>query len=279
MKAKALNPQVLLELICCGLFGALMLYLALSGKYLSYVTPRMKPYLYFVAAVMLLWVCTGCFRLFRLQYKARAAHCFVLVIPVLLLLLPHGTPSAANLSGSASAFDGQTVAGPLPIGTNLLPATSSPVESAAPAKLQSAAPEEADGVNLPGLDVENQKITVSDENFSRWLSEFYGNMEQYEGYTVVMTGSVYHNSETLKDDEFVPARLMMSCCVADLSPTGLVCKYDKASELEQDAWVTVEGTLFVGTYEYDGQQYEDPEIDVTKVTPAQAVEGYVYPYY
>jgi putative membrane protein len=71
---------------------------------------------------------------------------------------------------------------------------------------------------------------------------------------------------------------MMTCCVADLSLTGVVCKYDRASQLEQESWVTVEGTLFIGEYEFDGQKYNEPQIEVTKVVPAEAVEGYVYPY-
>lgn len=76
----------------------------------------------------------------------------------------------------------------------------------------------------------------------------------------------------------MPARLLMTCCVADLTPAGLICKYDKASGLEADSWVTVEGTLFIGQYEYEGKKYDDPQIHVTKITPAEAVDGYVYPY-
>ncbi len=71
---------------------------------------------------------------------------------------------------------------------------------------------------------------------------------------------------------------MMSCCVADLAPAGLLCKYDKAPELEADSWVTVEGTFFIAEYEYGGAPYNDPQISVTKITPAEEVEGYVYPY-
>ncbi len=92
-----------------------------------------------------------------------------------------------------------------------------------------------------------------------------------------MTGSVFKDPELLKDDEFIPGRLAMTCCVADLAVTGLICHYDQASELEQDSWVTVEGTFFIGQYEYAGNQYDDPQLKVTKITPAEAVEGYVYP--
>ncbi len=44
MRAKAFNPQIFLEFLCYSVFAGLMLYLAGSGKYLSYVTPRMAPF-------------------------------------------------------------------------------------------------------------------------------------------------------------------------------------------------------------------------------------------
>ena len=51
-RIRAFNPQALLESLCCGFFAGLLAYLVRSEKYLSYVTPRMKPYLYFSAVVM-----------------------------------------------------------------------------------------------------------------------------------------------------------------------------------------------------------------------------------
>jgi len=54
--------------------------------------------------------------------------------------------------------------------------------------------------------------------------------------------------------------------------------YDEVSQLEQDSWVTVEGTIFIEEFEYDGQKYIEPQIEVIKITSAEAVAGYVYPY-
>jgi putative membrane protein len=291
MQAKAFNPQIFLEFLCYSVFGGLMLYLVSSGKYLSYVTPRMEPYLYFTAIVMGIWALVGLGRLFRPQHRVRSAHCFVLVIPILLLLLPHSPLSTSDLSGnyiggntfSSRSGQPQKQAPAGESGSNdpsSIP-TENPAESSTDPADDPAAvtpPENEYLTNLPGLDVANQKITVSNDDFGVWLTEIYTNTKKYGGYTVVMTGFVFKDPETLKKDEFVPARLMMSCCVADLTPAGLLCKYDKASELKADSWVTVEGTLFIGQYEYDGIKYDEPQITVTKITPAEAVEGYVYPY-
>lgn len=287
MRARAFNPQIFLELLCYCLFGGLMLYLVNSGKYLSYVTPRMKPYLYFTAAVMLIWVCVSLFRLFRPQHIVRSSHCFVLALPVLLLLLPHSSLNTSDFS--SNYIGGNTFSGK---NDSAGAADPSGVQNAAPptdtepsASIDNTVPDtQADVADqgaltyLPGLDTANKKITVSDDSFGMWLSEIYLNMEKYEGYTITMTGFIFKDPELLDEDEFVPARLMMSCCVADLAPTGLICKYDKVSELENDSWVTVEGTLFIAEYEYEGQKYNDPQIQAVKITPAQEVEGYVYSY-
>ena len=55
---------------------------------------------------------------------------------------------------------------------------------------------------------------------------------------------------------------------------GLVCQYDGVSELKPESWVTVEGVLHIGK----SMQNEEPQITVTKIKPAEEVEGYVYPF-
>ena len=320
MKAREFNPQIFLEFLCYSAFGGLMFYLVSSGKYLSYVTPRMEPYLYFTAIVMGIWALVGLRRLFRPQHKVRSAHCFVLAIPILLLLLPHSPLSTSDLSGkyiggntftgrsSQSSYGASQKQAPsddagldAPAGVPAeSPAESSAESTDAPSSIvendlpsedmtstdsidatvpdtQTYVSEDEYSTDLPGLDVANKKITVSNNDFGTWLSEIYADMEKYKGYTVVMTGFVFKDPEILKKDEFVTARLMMSCCVADLAPAGLLCKYDKASELKANSWVTVEGTLFIGQYEYAGEKYDDPRLTVTKITPAKEVDGYVYP--
>lgn len=295
MPAKAFNPQIFLEFLCYCVFGGLIFYLVSSEKYLTYVTPRLKPYLYFTSIVMGVWALTALGRLFRPQHRLRSAHCFVLVIPIVLLLLPHVPVSASNLSGNyigGSAFfnrSGQSALG-MQSGLSITIENASPEDKMPAAAPETPLPDEpgndplaelpvaADASDLPGLDIRNKKITVAHEDFSMWITEMYTNMKQYQGYTVVMTGFVFKDPEFLKEDEFVPARLMMSCCVGDLAPAGILCKYDQADQLQAESWVTVEGTLTLGQHEYDGVLSDEPQIRVTKITPAEAVEGYIYPY-
>ncbi|WMC94177.1 TIGR03943 family putative permease subunit [Kineothrix sp. MB12-C1] len=299
--AKKLNPQIFLEILCYFTFAALIISLLGNGKYLSYVTPRMKPYLIFSAITMVIWGLAAARRLFRPQYKIRSMHCFVLAIPILLILLPHSSLGISDVSGgyvSGNVLSGQTNQynsfQSQNTAENSNPNSSAEVTTENPSVRESepdvtdtyssndafeTQSDVFDSVDFPGLDEANKTITVSNEDFGMWIYELYVNMEKYAGYKIIMTGFIFKDPEFLEADEFVPARLSMSCCVADLVPTGLICKYDKASELETDSWITVEGTLYIEEYKYDDMSFDEPLIHVTKITPAEAVDEYVYPYY
>ena len=106
-----LEQPALAEISCYLAFAGLWLYLVRSGRYLSYVTPKLAPYLCFSAAVMVVWALSSLGRVFRIQYRKHIAHCFVLAIPLLLLLLPHDTVGLRDISDSAGLLNGSMVSG------------------------------------------------------------------------------------------------------------------------------------------------------------------------
>lgn len=313
MKSKRVNSQALVESICCVSFAAVMWYLLASGKYLSYVTPRMQPYLYFAAAVMLLWAATSLTGVFRLQYRKRTAHCFICLLPILLLLLPHGEIGMSNLSGATGVLTanatgslsgtgkGGNRSGGAPgaqpqasqAGANAKAAESA-APSSTPGEAEKTVPAPKDKaasqagtqdtypstnaygepMELHGYDAKNKRITVQNEEFYNWVGAVTENLDQFEGFQITITGAVYKDASIFAKNEFVPARLVMTCCVADLSPSGIVCHYDKAPTLKSDAWVTVTGKLYRGKYE--GQ--DEPQIEVTSIKPAAPIKGYIYPF-
>ncbi|PKM71839.1 MAG: TIGR03943 family protein [Firmicutes bacterium HGW-Firmicutes-16] len=263
---KKLNPQAVLELICLLLFSAMMFHLAFSGKYLSYVTPRMLPYLYFTSTAMLIWATFKLPMLFRPQYKLRASHCLLLIIPVILLLLPHGTVSAADVSNGLVSDVG------LSQSTNSTESATSAEENP-----QNSANQYDDSIiEQFGLEKNaDGSIAVSDELFYPWLSEIYTNKDSYDGTTITIKGFVFRDSATMAENEFVPARLLMYCCTADLAPCGIVCEYDGASSLEADSWMTVTGVIHV--VEHQGEM--QPIVTITSVSPAvKPNDEYVYPW-
>mgnify|MGYP002228975051 FL=1 len=97
LRGKGINLQVLTECICYLLFGYLLFQLTFSGGYLNYVTPRMKPYLYGMSALMLLWaVFTGRY-LLTPRYRVRLARSFVFIIPILLLAFRPADPGGSSM--------------------------------------------------------------------------------------------------------------------------------------------------------------------------------------
>ena len=124
----------------------------------------------------------------------------------------------------------------------------------------------------PGLDEENRTITVADEDFYDWVVQLCYYPDRYDGYTVHIHGTVYRE-DTMASDEFAVTRLLMTCCVADLSSFGPRCFLDDAQEIPVDTWVNV-----TGTYHYDTEK--GMTITVTDWEAAEpASEPYIYPTY
>lgn len=262
---KKLNAQASFEFLCLLLFSVLILYLAISGKYLTYVTLKMLPFLYFTAAVMLVWAAFKLPAVFRSKHRIHASHCLVLLVPILFLLLPHKSLSAATVPNSLISNIG-------------LYGGSASTSSTTQNKDSDASDEKYDDSIIKQFDLERAEdgsINVSDEQFYPWLSEIFTNKDSYEGVTITIKGFVFRDTATMTENEFVPARLLMYCCAADLSPCGIVCEYDGASALEADTWVTVTGLIHVGEYQGEKQ----PVVTVTSVSPAEKPQDeYVYPW-
>lgn len=104
LKGKGLNLQVLAECSCYLIFGALLFYLTYSGRYLNYVTPRMKPYLYGLSALMLLWTVFEGRYLLTPQYRVKLARSSVLIIPILLLAIRPATPGGSSMIPDYGSF-------------------------------------------------------------------------------------------------------------------------------------------------------------------------------
>ncbi|WP_343216272.1 hypothetical protein [Clostridium frigoris] len=77
------------------------------------------------------------------------------------------------------------------------------------------------------------------------------------------------------ENEFVPARLMMTCCAADLAPVGLLANYDKAKDLKQDTWIKVTGKI--KDLNYNGEKTPIIIVESIKNTEKPKIE-YVYPF-
>lgn len=306
LKGKGLNLQVLAECVCYLIFGCLLFHLTYSGGYLSYVTPRMKPYLYGLSLLMFLWAVAEGRNLLAPQYKARLSRLFVLIIPILVLSIrppaPGGSSMARNYNSSGISMSSGNRGGQITGGTGQQtpsPDSTGPQEPPGNGEndpsqsdwegAETDAYQETDeyskddalqtygeeGPNvLNGLDEKGKTITIADEDYYGWLQELSSSTEKYEGYTIAMKGFIYRDPEIEKECDFALVRLSMWCCAADLTPMGFLVDYDGKLEYKDDDWVVVKGTIDLTP---DGSSII---MKAQSIEPAEKPqEEYVYPYF
>lgn len=302
LKGKGVNLQVLTECASYLIFGGLLFYLTISGGYLNYVTPRMKPYLYGMAFLMFLWAAVSGRYILTPQYRVRLLRSFVFIIPILLLAFRPAAPSESSMVGSyqnsrisaAGNGGGQMSGGfrqqpsppagqppQLSVSSKETVATASDSEAAAASGdsgSQGNTTGQSDDGNgwytLNGLDTATKTITIADDDYYTWMYELSSSYEKYIGYTVVIKGFIYRDPDILKQGDFALVRLSMWCCSADLTPMGFIVKSDKKVDFKDDDWVTVKGTLGVTK---DGKSIT---LKAQSIKAAEKPEQeYIYPYF
>lgn len=286
LRGKSLNLEALTESASYLIFGALLVRLTISGTYLNYVTPRMKPYLYGLSVLMFFWAAVSVRNLFRPRYKSRIKRCMVLILPILLLAVPPSSPTAgAMVKGGAGIPRSSPVETTQDTtqasdeyayyGQDTLEKPEDTLEEEQNYESQEAQPDtqaKTPPPGLNGLNNETKTITISDEDFSPWITELSNHPEAYDGYTVTLKGFVYLDLEDKKENEFAVVRLSMWCCSADLAPMGLVAVSNGKLPWGENSWITVTGKLAVK----DGYA----TLEAEKIEAAEKPsEEYVYPYY
>ena len=309
LKGKGINPEALAECACYLLFGILLFRLTYTGMYLNYVTPRMKPYLYGLSGLMILWAVMNGKKLFQPKYKSRLQHCLVLIVPILILAVPPAPPAAGSMiknyssaniplapSGSAQTgvtsddaqaadsyeeygWDGSlekpdtSADGSLEVPDAYSDGNQGTPDYSANGSGGQQSQEDASADNsLNGLDEAARTITIADEDYYDWMNELGYNAEKYQDYTITMKGFVFLDLEERKENEFALVRLSMWCCSADMSPMGLIVSHDGSLSFKENDWITVTGKVQV----VDGY----PSIKAEKIEAAEKPEQeYVYPSY
>lgn len=116
-------------------------------------------------------------------------------------------------------------------------------------------------------------INVKPEIYMEILSSVVVFKEQFIGKEIEITGFVYREPG-LADNQLVIGRIAVQCCTADATPYGVLAEFDGASELKDDTWVKLKGTI--GQTEYNGNAII--KIDVTESNLIQRPDNpYIYP--
>ena len=120
--------------------------------------------------------------------------------------------------------------------------------------------------DLP-YDVKADVIEISPDAYGIWYIDALDKEDRYEDKVVEFTAMV------LKSPEFVPGRMAMTCCEADMTFLGFICKAREARSLETGKWVKVRAKI---AYEF-WQDYDGvgPVLYAESVEPAQEIKQIV----
>lgn len=123
------------------------------------------------------------------------------------------------------------------------------------------------------------RLIITEQNFLTMMHQLWEAGESLAGREVEMEGFVFSDLSVGPED-FVLARLMMSCCAADAEMVGLLCRWPQRATLEDGQWVRVLGRLQIIPF-YDamvGETRQMPLIVVELLTPIEQPEQvYIYP--
>ncbi len=125
--------------------------------------------------------------------------------------------------------------------------------------------------DLP-YDMSADVIEIAPEDYGIWYIDCMDKPDRYRGKTVEFTGMVL-KSDKFPKNYFVPGRMAMTCCEADMTFLGYICKAREARNLETRQWVRVRARI---EYE-EWQDYEGtgPVLYADMVEPAKPIRGVV----
>lgn len=223
------------------LLAAAITALIWSGRYLSYVTPRSIPYLVVAVAALAVFAVAAWCGVFHCTMATLYRTLLVVIAPMLLMVLPLDAGSG-TMGGTNRAIAVSTTA------------TSEPA----------------------GLNRAAKTITIADDDFGAWFDRIDHDPGRYAGYTVIVTGFVSIDS-SMAPHQFGADRMLMTCCVLDMTGFGFAVQTNEAALPRENSWVTVRGTVARGRIGTADHGYDGIVLTATSITPSDtAPSGYFY---
>jgi uncharacterized repeat protein (TIGR03943 family) len=103
------------------------------------------------------------------------------------------------------------------------------------------------GVVRGAATVKRVSLSVDTRSFSMedWVGALSAdpNPADYKGKPVVVTGMVLHDPASTPRGYIMVIRYLVTCCIADARPVGLIVKDTSHGALADNQWITVSGTM------------------------------------
>ncbi len=123
--------------------------------------------------------------------------------------------------------------------------------------------------DLP-YDLKQDLIEITDADYGTWYADAFENPERYFGKKFTFLAQLFRPIG-MKRNIFVPGRMVMACCAADVKFYGFPCKSDTALRFEQKSWwkVTVEFGYENQRDRRTGEQVKVPVLRLVKMSEAE----------
>ena len=115
--------------------------------------------------------------------------------------------------------------------------------------------------DLP-FDISTDPIVIDDENFGVWFFDCRDYTERYVGKKVTFKACLMTDKRFPKD-VFVPGRMAMTCCEADMSFIGFMAHYKGLSAYKDGDWVKI--TAVVEERDCDEYEGKGPFLEVVDI--------------
>ena len=262
-----------LESLSLASLGGVLLWLAMSGRYASFVPPSAR--LGIIASSIGLFACALALSAridagehdnadTAASYRATTRSLVALLAAALLILPFRVSPSelAAGAIGAHPTSGGSTI----DAGTDDSP-EDTPGDSNGGANPATGSGSQNGGA---GQASPSGKLELTTDNFYSQVEEMIANGRAHDGQRVELTGfvlspeaaSAQASIPRVTDEEsFAVARMAIWCCAADAYPVGFAVKWAGPAPAA-DSWVHVSGTLRV-------RGGKALVIEADSVTPAQ----------
>lgn len=248
-----------LEALALAGLGAALVWMALSGRYGSFVPPSARPGIALSGIALLACSLALSSRLGAgegghghgsASSRRGLTRCVVAVLAALMLVLPfHVSPSElASTTLSARAADAGDEAG---AGTGEQ-AKESPSEEPASAGAGAQSAGQSGGPSGSGAQASSGgTLELTTENFAAQIEELSSHGKVHDGQRVELTGFVMSEASArgqasiprlTSEESFAVARMAIWCCAADAYAIGFAVRWDGPVPAA-DSWVRVSGTL------------------------------------
>lgn len=113
--------------------------------------------------------------------------------------------------------------------------------------------EELEVEDILPYSLEQDHITLEDDDYGIWYIDIQEHPERYIGKTISFKAQAMTGMR-LPKGTFVPGRNAMTCCADDIRFFGFLCKYDKSRSLKKGEWVNVTAAIqWEDAPVYDGE--------------------------